>query len=78
MKLLHGSALAACAAILALTGVARAETKVEMKGVHLCCPGCVKRARAEHADGDMQTETSRRSRRCVDLGVPRRTGDRPA
>src|SRR5262249_46178234 len=42
MKLLHGSALAACAAFLALTGVARAETKVELKGVHLCCPGCTK------------------------------------
>jgi mercuric ion binding protein len=41
MKLLHLSALASCAAILAFTGVAAAETKVELKGVHLCCPGCV-------------------------------------
>jgi periplasmic mercuric ion binding protein len=42
MKMLHGSALAGCAVILALTGVARAETTVELKGVHLCCPGCTK------------------------------------
>jgi len=27
---------------LVLTGVAGAETKVELKGVHLCCPACVK------------------------------------
>jgi copper chaperone CopZ len=26
---------------LALTGAARAETKVELKGVHLCCPMCI-------------------------------------
>jgi copper chaperone CopZ len=26
---------------LALTGAAQAETKVELKGVHLCCPMCV-------------------------------------
>ena len=41
MKPLHLSALASVAALLALTGVAAAETKVELKGVHLCCPGCV-------------------------------------
>jgi copper chaperone CopZ len=38
-------AAAACfAAVLALTGAARAETevKVELKGTHLCCAGCVK------------------------------------
>src|SRR6266446_7407085 len=29
---------------LALAGTARAETKVELKGVHLCCPACVKAA----------------------------------
>jgi copper chaperone CopZ len=28
--------------VLALTGSLRAETKVELKGVHLCCPACVK------------------------------------
>jgi mercuric ion binding protein len=35
--------MAACLGVaLALSGVARAETKVELKGVHLCCPACVK------------------------------------
>ncbi len=29
-------------AVLALTGTARAETTVELKGTHLCCPQCVK------------------------------------
>ena len=28
--------------VLALAAPARAETKVELKGVHLCCQGCVK------------------------------------
>lgn len=30
------------AGVLALGGPARAETKVELKGVHLCCGACVK------------------------------------
>jgi copper chaperone CopZ len=33
--------LASWCAALALVGTARAETKVEVKGVHLCCPACV-------------------------------------
>jgi copper chaperone CopZ len=28
--------------VLALTGAARAETRVELKGVHLCCPACIR------------------------------------
>jgi periplasmic mercuric ion binding protein len=28
--------------LVALTSAARAETKVELKGVHLCCPACQK------------------------------------
>lgn len=34
--------LASAAAVLVLAGAARAETKVELKGVHLCCGACVK------------------------------------
>jgi len=34
------SSFAICALVFA--GSARAETKVELKGVHLCCPACVK------------------------------------
>ncbi len=36
--------LAGLVAVLALAGAARAEkeVKVELKGTHLCCPGCVK------------------------------------
>jgi copper chaperone CopZ len=34
--------LLAAVAALVLAGAARAETKVELKGVHLCCPGCVR------------------------------------
>ena len=41
MKLLHLSVIASAASLFALTGVASAETKVELKGVHLCCPMCV-------------------------------------
>jgi copper chaperone CopZ len=41
MKLSH---LAALAAVLSLAGLAPAETKMELTGVHLCCPACVKAA----------------------------------
>lgn len=41
MRLSRG-VLASIVALLALVGAARAETKVELKGVHLCCPACVK------------------------------------
>jgi copper chaperone CopZ len=42
MKLSKLIALASVGMLLALAGAARAETKVELKGVHLCCDGCVK------------------------------------
>ena len=42
MKLARLTATASLALALMLTGAASAETKVEVKGVHLCCPGCVK------------------------------------
>ena len=42
MRLLQAMVLACVGALLASTGTARAETKVELKGVHLCCPACVK------------------------------------
>jgi copper chaperone CopZ len=34
--------LLAVAALLTIAGAARAETKVEIKGTHLCCAACVK------------------------------------
>jgi copper chaperone CopZ len=34
--------LSGVVAVLTLVGAAPAETKVELKGVHLCCGGCVK------------------------------------
>jgi copper chaperone CopZ len=42
MKLSQLAALAGFVAVLALAGAARAETKVELKGTHLCCGQCVK------------------------------------
>src|SRR5262249_46390236 len=42
MRLSQLTAVPGLAAALALAGAARAETKVELKGVHLCCPGCTK------------------------------------
>jgi len=33
--------LASLGLVLVLAGAARAETTVELKGVHLCCPACV-------------------------------------
>jgi copper chaperone CopZ len=41
MKVL-GAVIAVCAAsVVVLTGMAYPETKVEVKGLHLCCGGCV-------------------------------------
>ena len=42
MKLSRLFTVAGVAAMLALAGVARAETKVELKNTHLCCGMCVK------------------------------------
>jgi mercuric ion binding protein len=42
MKLLYSTGLASFAVILALAAPTSAETKVELKAVHLCCPGCTK------------------------------------
>jgi copper chaperone CopZ len=46
MNLSRVAAVASFVAVLALAGAARAEkeVKVELKGTHLCCPGCVKAA----------------------------------
>ncbi len=41
MNLWRGLMLATGITVLALTNAARAETKVELKGVHLCCKQCV-------------------------------------
>ena len=41
---LRGMVLTSLCSFLALAGMARAETKVELKGVHLCCGACVKAA----------------------------------
>lgn len=41
MKLVRAFGLAALALTLAF-GAARAETKVEVKNVHLCCPACIR------------------------------------
>ena len=42
MTLLRSLALAA--AVLILAPAARAETKIELKGTHLCCPACIRDA----------------------------------
>jgi copper chaperone CopZ len=42
MHLTRAMLLSCLCALLALTSVVRAETKVELKGVHLCCPACAK------------------------------------
>lgn len=42
MKLSRWVVLSSLCAVLALAGASRAETKVELKGVHICCPMCVK------------------------------------
>jgi copper chaperone CopZ len=41
MKSTRWLVLASSWGLLVLAGPARAETKVELKGVHLCCPACV-------------------------------------
>jgi copper chaperone CopZ len=42
MKSFQLTALAGISLVLALSSHALAETKVEVKGTHLCCPACVK------------------------------------
>src|SRR3954453_23054078 len=42
MRLEFGMIGAGLLGVLAFAGAARAETKVEVKGIHLCCGACVK------------------------------------
>jgi copper chaperone CopZ len=42
MRLSRGVVLTSLCAVLAWVGAARAETTVELKGVHLCCGNCAK------------------------------------
>jgi periplasmic mercuric ion binding protein len=42
MQMQRRMVLASLCTVLAWTGAAQAETKVVLKGVHLCCPACVK------------------------------------
>src|SRR5438445_4880905 len=44
MKLIRLTVLSTVCSMLILAGAARAETKVELKDVHLCCPACVSAA----------------------------------
>jgi periplasmic mercuric ion binding protein len=41
MKQMRLAVLSTLSGVLCLAGALRAETKVELKGVHLCCPACV-------------------------------------
>jgi len=42
MHLLRTVVISLACCVMVLVGTARAETKVELKGVHLCCPACTK------------------------------------
>lgn len=42
MRLIRTTVLSFACCLIALAGTVRAETKVELKGVHLCCPACAK------------------------------------
>ncbi|MBY0525441.1 MAG: hypothetical protein K2R98_18690 [Gemmataceae bacterium] len=42
MKTTRWTTVSSLCALLVVAGVARAETKVELKNVHLCCGACVK------------------------------------
>src|SRR5438874_6561200 len=44
MKVMRLVTLFTLCGVLCLAGAVRAETKVELKGVHLCCGGCVNAA----------------------------------
>jgi mercuric ion binding protein len=52
MNLLRGILLSSLSLVLSLGGTARAETTVELKGVHLCCGACVKAVAATLKDID--------------------------
>lgn len=64
MKTLGVGLLAAAGCVAVLVGMAYPETKVEVKGLHLCCGGCVSAATgavsgagAKDAKGDKDTGT---------------------
>jgi periplasmic mercuric ion binding protein len=64
MRIIRSTIVLSVGLLLAAAVQARAETKIELKGVHLCCPGCVKAAATilkgvEGAQGkcDIKTKT---------------------
>jgi copper chaperone CopZ len=59
-----------CAALLLAAGAARAETKVELTGVHLCCPNCVKAADAILSKVDGVKGTCDRQAKTVTISAP--------
>ena len=64
MRIIRSTIVLSVGLLLAAVVQARAETKIELKGVHLCCPACVKAAATilkgvEGAQGkcDIKTKT---------------------
>jgi len=59
-----------CCVIGAATDAARAETKVELKGVHLCCAKCTADAKAAVRDLDGVKATCDQKNRTVTITAP--------
>ena len=70
MKLLRFVVAVGLGHLLALTGAARAETKVELKGVHICCPACVKAVAATLKDIDGVKGACDQSAKTVTITAP--------
>jgi len=67
MRLKLGPVMASVSALLVLGAAALAETKVEMKEVHLCCGACVKGVAAALKGMDGVTHTSDRENGTVTI-----------
>ena len=70
MQWLQAMVLACVGAVLASTGPARAETKVELKGVHLRCPACVKAVGDTLKKVDGVKGTCNREKKTVTITAP--------
>lgn len=67
MRLILGMVAASLLGLSSVAGVARAETKVEIKGVHLCCGACVKGVVTALEGVDGVTQVSDRENQTVTL-----------
>jgi len=70
MRGLRATLFASLTALLVSIPTARAETKIELKGVHLCCPACTAAVKSALRDFDGVKATCDQKKKTVIISAP--------